>query len=219
MKDLIIYGCGSLGRVIEQIVFDINQEKKTWNLLGFIDDDEGKHGTQVVGYPVMGDIEILKQHDNPALVIGFAAPYQKMRAVGKVLAVGHEEFATLVHPLAWISRRVEIGPGSIIYPGVLIDVDVRIASHCIFNKLCTIGHDSIFEDFVSAAPGVNFGGNIHIGQGCEFGINSSTTQGISVGEWSIIGAGATVIREIPSNCTAIGTPAKPIKLHDHQATR
>ncbi len=25
MKDLVIYGCGSVGRMVEQIVFDINK--------------------------------------------------------------------------------------------------------------------------------------------------------------------------------------------------
>lgn len=209
MKDLIIYGCGSLGRVIEQIVFDINQHKNTWNLRGFIDDDENKHGNQVAGYPVLGGIEILKQHDNPALVMGFAAPSLRMRAVTKIFVTGHKEFATLIHPLAWISRRVEIGIGSIIYPGVHIDVDVKIGSHCIFNKLCTIGHDSVFEDFVTAAPGVNFGGNIHIGRGCDFGINSATIQGISVGENAVVGAGAIVIKSLPAECVAVGVPAKP----------
>lgn len=209
MKDLIIYGCGSLGRVIEQIVFDINQEKNTWNLLGFIDDDEGKHGNQVAGYPVLGGIEVLKQLDNAALVVGFAAPSQRMQAVSKVFAAGHKDFATLIHPETWISRRVQTGQGCIIYPGVHIDVDVTIGRHGIFNKLCTIGHDSTFEDFVTAAPAVNFGGNIHIGKGCDFGINSATIQGISVGEWTVVGAGAVVVRDLPDRCTAVGVPAKP----------
>ena len=209
MKDLIIYGCGSLGRVIEQIVFDINQNEKTWNLLGFIDDDASKHGTEVVGYPVLGDPEVLEHYPNIHLVMGFATPFQRKEASERVAAFRYKKFATLVHPGTWISRRVEIGQGSILYPGVHIDVDVKIGAHSIFNKLCTIGHDSIFEDFVTAAPGVNFGGNIRIGQGCEFGINSSTIQGISVGEWTVVGAGAVVVRDLPARCTAVGVPAKP----------
>lgn len=94
-----------------------------------------------------------------------------------------------------------------------IDVDVRIGCHSIFNKLCTIGHDSSFADFVTSAPAVNFGGNIQIGEGCEFGINSATVQGIKIGEWTTIGAGTVVTNDLPANCTAVGIPAKPIKFH------
>ncbi|MGQ0452916.1 acetyltransferase, partial [Bacillus sp. SS-TM] len=32
-----------------------------------------------------------------------------------------------------------------------------------------------------------------------------------IGNWSMIGAGATVIHNIPSRCTAVGLPAKIIK--------
>jgi len=206
MKDLVIYGCGSLGRVVEQIVFDVNQEKKEWNLLGFIDDDLGTHGTQVAGYPVLGGLKVVEHKFNGSIVVGFASPIQRMTAV---LALGNVNFATLIHPNAWISRRIEIGCGSIIYPGVHIDVDVRIGKHNLFNKLCTIGHDSCFGDFVTAAPGVNFGGNIIVGDGCDFGINSSTIQGVTVGEWTIVGAGSVVIRNLPARCKAFGVPATP----------
>ncbi len=35
----------------------------------------------------------------------------------------------------------------------------------------------------------------------------------SVGEYSIIGAGAVITKAIPAKCTAVGIPAKPIKFH------
>jgi acetyltransferase-like isoleucine patch superfamily enzyme len=35
-----------------------------------------------------------------------------------------------------------------------------------------------------------------------------------VGEWSIVGAGAVVTKELPSNITAVGAPAKVIKQRD-----
>ena len=37
---------------------------------------------------------------------------------------------------------------------------------------------------------------------------------IEIGENSIIGAGAVVSKSIPSNCTAVGVPAKPTKFHN-----
>lgn len=96
---------------------------------------------------------------------------------------------------------------------VHFDVDVRIGCHCIFNKLCIIWQDSCLLDYMTAALAVNFGGNIHVGEGFEFGINSLTIQGITMGEWATIGTGTVVIDDLPSYCTAVGIPAKPIKLN------
>jgi len=39
-------------------------------------------------------------------------------------------------------------------------------------------------------------------------------QGITVGNYSIVGAGAVVIKDIPEKCTAVGSPAKPIKFFE-----
>ncbi|MEC1781329.1 PglD-related sugar-binding protein [Schinkia azotoformans] len=42
MKDLIIVGAGGHGREVLEWILDINEVKPTWNVLGFIDDDEKK---------------------------------------------------------------------------------------------------------------------------------------------------------------------------------
>ena len=36
-------------------------------------------------------------------------------------------------------------------------------------------------------------------------------QGKNIGSQSIIGAGAVVVKDIPKRCTAVGSPAKPIR--------
>ena len=64
--------------------------------------------------------------------------------------------------------------------------------------------------------GVHISGNVHLGAGCEMGVGSSIIQGLSVGEESIVGAGAAVVRNIPAHCTAVGVPAKPIRYHAKQ---
>jgi acetyltransferase-like isoleucine patch superfamily enzyme len=35
-------------------------------------------------------------------------------------------------------------------------------------------------------------------------------QGKTVGDHTIVGAGAVVVKNIPENCTVVGSPAKPI---------
>jgi maltose O-acetyltransferase len=46
---------------------------------------------------------------------------------------------------------------------------------------------------------------------CYIGSGATLKEGISVGDDSIIGMGAVVIRDIPAGCVAVGNPARIIR--------
>lgn len=52
---------------------------------------------------------------------------------------------------------------------------------------------------------------VTIGDGVTIGMGANIIQGCRIGEYSTIGAGAAVIRDIPSYCTAVGVPARPLE--------
>ncbi len=211
MTDIVIYGAGSVGRLAEQIVIDINQVRDQFNLLGFLDDDKSKHNTIQHGTPILGDLQWLKHHPKTSVVIGFSNPKQKQQLYQRLTDSGHTLFTTLVHPNTWIANRVKIGNGSVIYPGVHLDVDVRIEKFCLINKLATVGHDTSLGAFTTISPGVNVGGYNQIGEGVEFGINSCSVQHLNIGKWSMIGAGAVIIRNVPDEAVMVGNPGKELK--------
>lgn len=107
-----------------------------------------------------------------------------------------------------------IGEGSIICAGTILTVDISIGNHVIINLDCTLGHDDIIHDFVTIYPSVNISGNIVVGECVELGTGMQIIQGKNIGKESIIGAGAVVVRYIPDRCTAVGSPAKPIKFFE-----
>lgn len=51
----------------------------------------------------------------------------------------------------------------------------------------------------------------YIGSDCVIGIRSIIMPGVTVGNQSIIGSGSVVVKNVPSNCVAVGNPAKVIK--------
>ena len=59
MKDLYIIGAGGFGREVAWIVERINSIKPTWNLKGFIDDNETLWGSKEGEYHVFGGCEYL----------------------------------------------------------------------------------------------------------------------------------------------------------------
>ena len=63
-------------------------------------------------------------------------------------------------------------------------------------------------------PGINVSGEVELEEGAYVGTGAKIINQITVGQNSTIGAGAVVSKSIPSNCTAVGIPAKPIKFHE-----
>ena len=55
---------------------------------------------------------------------------------------------------------------------------------------------------------------ITIGNNVFIGFDSVILPGVTIGDNVIIGARAVVSKDIPSNCVAVGIPAKPIKTLD-----
>jgi len=214
LKDLIIFGTGGFAREVHQIVEDLNKDFTQWNFLGFLDDNLDKHGLEVHSFPVLGDRNWLEHYPNVYVVVGVGNPRARAGIVKRIReVVPNPLFATLVHPLAWVGNRVEVGEGSVICAGNLITTDIRINQHVILNIDCTVGHDAVLGDFVTVNPSVNISGNVIVGNGTELGTGSAVIQGITIGEGAIIGAGAVVVKDLPSYVTAVGVPAKIIKEH------
>lgn len=211
-KPLVIIGAGGLGREVAWLVNDINREKLTWDLLGFIDD--GKDGYTAEGYPIIGkSIDIYDLQPTPAVVIAIADSAVRAR-IFEQLSKRCIEFATLIHPSVMMSEYVSIGKGSIICAGTVITTNVKLGESCIVNPNCFIGHDTVLDDFVSLMPGTNIAGEVIVGKGTYFGLNSAVINRITIGAWSTIGAGATVITDIPDGVVAAGVPARVVRKLD-----
>ncbi|EIW00674.1 sugar O-acyltransferase, sialic acid O-acetyltransferase NeuD family [Thermoanaerobacter siderophilus SR4] len=213
IKDIVIIGAGGFAREVAWLIEDINKEKQKWNLLGFIDENIHNKGKILNNYPVLGGFEVIEKFNDLYVVCAVGDPKIKRNLITKALRY-NVKFATLIHPTVIMSQYLTIGEGSIICAGNIITTNIKIGSHVIVNLDCTIGHDVVISDYATILPSVNISGNVSIGEGCSIGTGSAIIQGKKIGEWSIIGAGAVVVDDIPPYCTAVGVPAKPIKFHE-----
>ncbi len=209
MKPLVIVGAGGLGREVAWLVEDINRRKPEWNFLGFLDD--GVQGKTVEGYQILGTLDHLFKIDTDFWVVVAIANLQTRQRIVLEIEKNNIPLATLVHPSTIMSDYVKIESGSIICAASILTTNIHLGKSCIINPGCFIGHDTFFDDFVSLMPGCNVAGEVRIGTGCFLGLNSSVINRKSVGEWSVIGAGATVISDIPAYSMAVGVPAQVIK--------
>ena len=117
-------------------------------------------------------------------------------------------------------KGVNIGNNSEIYPDVIfgsepylisIGNNVRITSGV---KLIT--HDGglwVLRNNGKLKNSDKFG-KIRIGSNVHIGINSIIMPGVDIGDNCIIGCGAVVTKNVPSNSVAVGVPARVIESID-----
>lgn len=117
---------------------------------------------------------------------------------------------SLIHPSAIISKSFLIEEQTFISAGVIINPQVKIGIGCIINTGAIIEHDCFIDSFTHIAPGAVLSGNVSIGSGCMIGANAVIKQGVKIGDNVMVGAGAVVLKNINSNKTFVGNPAKQI---------
>lgn len=211
MKKIAIYGAGGFGREVLQIILDINERQLEWDFKGFVVDPEFATQSDVSGYPVHDVTQWLDANPDAFVAVAIGSSADRMKAVSRVSGWGHQNFATLLHPCAWVGRGVEIGRGSIICAGCQITTDIKINDHVHINIGTTIGHDAELREYVTTNPNVSISGGAILEAGVEVGTGSVVLPGRRIGCWSILGAGTVVTSDIENNATAVGVPAKVIK--------
>ena len=199
---LLIIGAGGHGKVIA----DIALQMKKWDEIAFLDDNEDLK--TVMGLKVLGKLsevsKFIKEWDLFA-AIGHNAHREKLinqfEALGATLPI-------LIHPNAVIGEQVQIGIGTSVMAGVIINCCTEIGKGCIINTGAKIDHDNIIRDYVHISPGAQLAGTVTINKGCWVGIGSIIINNINIIDHSILGAGAVVVKDIIKPGTYIGIPAK-----------
>ena len=215
MQDLIIIGASGFGREVAWLTERINMKTSTWNLLGFVDDNPEIQGKEINGYPVLGMTNEIYLMPDALYICAVGSSRIREKIINRMKEVKPDiRFATLIDPSVEMSSFVKIGEGTIICAHTIITVNIEIGDHVIINLDCTVGHDAILHDYVTLYPSVNVSGMTEIGRCSELGTGMQIIQTKKVGDYSIIGAGAVVVKDIPDKCTAVGSPAKPIKFFD-----
>jgi sugar O-acyltransferase (sialic acid O-acetyltransferase NeuD family) len=212
-RPLAIAGAGGLGREIALLAAQINElNGPTWDLRGFYDDRAPATPT-VGGLPYLGTLAGLNAVASPLAVAVAVGSSAARAAVVARLTSPQLSFPALVHPQVALrpAQRVALGAGCLIQRGCILTCDITLGRFVLLNLGCTLGHDTVLEDFCSLMPHVNVGGGAHLGPGAYLGTNATVIQQVRVGAHTTVGAGAVVVRDLPANCTAVGVPAKPIK--------
>lgn len=195
---IFLIGAGGHSKVIADILLENNEKDITFF-------DINKMINELSGFEVISELPDIKPTDSIIVCIG----NNHIRKNNVAEFIG--PFTKAIHPKAHIARHIEVGEGTVVMAGAVINPYVKIGNHCIINTNATIEHDCILEDFTHISPNATLSGGVKIGEGTHVGAGAVVTPGISIGKWVIIGAGSVIIEDIPDFSTVVGNPGRVIK--------
>ena len=213
-KKIVLVGASNFGDEIVQLFRDINKSKGfvQFDIIGFLDDNKELLGKIRNGVPVLGPKEWITQNDISQLFFVCVIGNPKVKAkVVQYLKSFDANFTSGVHPSVIMSETTNVGEGTVITAGNILTTNITVGNHVILNLACTVGHYTVIGDYCTINPGINISGDVTLGEGVLLGTNATILEKMKIGNYSVIGAGAVVNREIPPNVTAVGIPAKVIK--------
>ena len=167
--------------------------------------------TEIYGKKILGGLDWIKTHPEPIyFTVTIGDP-----VIRKIVAERAEELGYIPHSIIATDFRkrekVDIGVGSIFIPGVVFTNGQKIGKYCHVHEGVMVGHKITLGNYGTLAPGAVVFGGCEIGEGAYIGGNATILQFKKVGDWSIVGAGAVVTKNVPRLTTYVGNPARKIK--------
>jgi sugar O-acyltransferase (sialic acid O-acetyltransferase NeuD family) len=210
MKEIVIIGDTSNAKLAHYYF----ENDSNYTIKAFCVEDEFKLKNEFCGLPVISFSQLLKLFPPDKFQCFVAVGYNQMNDVRKKL---FEKVKNLGYNMPnYISSKCsfltneEIGENNLILEDNTIQPFVKIGSNNVFWSGNHIGHDVEICNHVYITSHVVISGFTKIGNNCFLGVNSTFRDAIEIAEYSLIGAGACVMKK--TNKGDVLLAQKPFKM-------
>ena len=192
MKSVLLIGCGGHARSLIELI----ESSADWWIHGLVGLPE-QVGSSLLGYPVLGcdaDLPALRAECSAAVLaigqIPYPAPRQRVAAQLELLDF---QLPVLISPYAVVSRHAQLGPGTTVGHGVIVNAAAVVGAYCILNSRALIEHDAHIGDHCHISTGVLVNGSVRLGSGSFIGSGTMLREGLELPPNTVIGAGKRVM--------------------------
>jgi len=210
-KQVILLGGGGHGRVVLDALLSGGL-----SVAGVLDPDL-KVGDQVFGVPVIGGDDFLDRlaPKDVFLVNGLGANpcvLSRKRLFEDMKTRGFS-FDSVRHHLTVVGAECELGEGSQIMAGAILQNRVRIGDNAVINTRASIDHDCVIGAHAFVSPGTALCGEVIVADAAFIGAGAVVIPGIQIGAFAVVGAGAVVTKSVSSKWIVAGNPAIKIGMN------
>jgi len=186
MEDIVLIGGG--GHCVS--VIDVIEKESKYNIVGILDGYIKKE--KVLDYPILGGDELIPELSKSVyflITVGQIKSSNVRKIIADKLNSLGSKLATIVSPLAYVSKHAIVGEGTIIMHHALVNAEAQIGHNCIINSKANIEHGAEVQNFCHIATGATINGNTIVKEGTFIGSNTTLSHSITIKENSIISAG------------------------------
>src|ERR671910_3786047 len=174
-----VVGAGGYGRVALDVLLAGGLGDR---VLGFYDDAHAAILERVRGYPVLGDVEMLKSMlsvEQVHVVVAITDNEARLEVANSLRGLGGQ-FFTAVHPLAYLSSVATLEGGCVVAAHVAVHPDSAVGSHCF------LGPGSVVDRDAEVGAGTWISAGAVVGSGARVGSQVVLGQNSSVGRKAVV---------------------------------
>lgn len=213
MKKLVIIGAGGFGREVVEWARHCPAYRKEWEIAGFLDDRvDALDPFPEIGLSILGNTKEYEPRPDEVYLCALGSPPLRAALRTRFEARG-AAFTRLIHESSIIGRRVQLEPGVVICPRVILTCDIRIGPNTALNVNSAVGHDAVIGADCQISSFCDITGFVRIGNAVLLGSRATIIPGKRVGDGAVVGAGSVVVGNVPANVTVFGTPARFLARH------
>ncbi len=112
-----------------------------------------------------------------------------------------------------IGQNVYVDQNVIIGNGVKIQNNVSVYANVTVEDDCFLGPSMVFTNVINPRAFIERKSEFlptTVKKGCSIGANATIVCGVTLGQYSFIGAGAVITKDVPDFALMVGVPAKQI---------
>lgn len=204
MRKLAIIGASGHGKVVADIALMCGH-------MGIVFLDDNPAVSQCAGFPIVGSSSMAgKLGSGFDYIVAIGNPTARERIQGNI----DGKLVSLIHPNATIGRRVEIGEGTVVMAGAVVNSDTVIGKGAIVNTCASVDHDRRIANYVHVSVWAHVAGNVNVSERTWLGIGSCVSNNVSICRDCMVGAGAVVVQDIDVSETYVGNPANILHVNE-----
>jgi sugar O-acyltransferase (sialic acid O-acetyltransferase NeuD family) len=206
-QQLVIFGNGQMA----ELAFARFRRDARYELVGFTVDRSALQQPQMLGLPVVpfDEVSIAFPPANVRMFVAIgpvqingisAASFMRARELGYRLV-------SYVSPQAMIDPDVQIGENCSIGEGACVGPFSRLGDNVRIGTASVIGHHCVVEDHSFVGPNCTVSGSVNIGARALIGAGAVIRDRIHIGRASVVGAGATIVRDTAAESVHVAPEA------------